>query len=265
MCIKLKLGLTFLLILFVQGRVLASEIGPYHYDLSVYSQEVAEKKKTIKVPVSGTFIAKREAEKGEGTLMVSGLGPELDGEYTIKTHIPNMGKDKILAFLCYKDGRQTSWSYSTIDQRLQQYENGAIAWFDARVVKLLRPSLALKAAETEKEDGKANGEKDSELFTIVEKLPVFPGGTGEMYKYIGKAISYPAKAKKKGIEGSVFLSFVVEADGSVSNVWVARGIGGGCDEPAALMVRNMPNWSPGTQRGKAVRVAYVLPLKFTLN
>jgi protein TonB len=72
-------------------------------------------------------------------------------------------------------------------------------------------------------------------------------------------------AKESGIQGRVFVTFVVERDGSVTDVRVLRGIGGGCDEEAIRVVQNMPKWSPGKQRGKSVRVQYNLPVKFTLQ
>ncbi|NOY50730.1 MAG: energy transducer TonB [Chlorobi bacterium] len=106
---------------------------------------------------------------------------------------------------------------------------------------------------------------EAEIFTVVESMPEFPGGAGELYKYLGQNIKYPPLAKESGIQGRVFVNFVVEPDGSISNVKVLRGIGGGCDEEAVRVVEGMPSWKPGKQRGKAVRVSYNLPIKFTLQ
>ena len=106
---------------------------------------------------------------------------------------------------------------------------------------------------------------EAEIFTVVESMPEFPGGTGELYKYLGKSIKYPPLAKESGIQGRVFVNFVVEPNGSISNVKILRGIGGGCDEEAVRVVKDMPSWKPGKQRGKAVRVSYNLPIKFTLQ
>jgi len=107
--------------------------------------------------------------------------------------------------------------------------------------------------------------KEAEIFTVVEENPTFPGGEGELYKYLGESIKYPEEAKELGIQGRVFVNFVVETDGSVSNVRVLRGIGGGCDEEAIRVVQAMPKWTPGKQRGIPVRVSYNLPIKFTLQ
>lgn len=108
-------------------------------------------------------------------------------------------------------------------------------------------------------------EEEVPVFTVVEVQPEFPGGKEAMYKFIGDNIKYPEKAKKDKITGRVFVNFIVEKDGSVSNVNVLRGIGGGCDEEAARVVAMMPNWASGTQRGKAVRVSFNLPINFALN
>lgn len=106
---------------------------------------------------------------------------------------------------------------------------------------------------------------EQEVFTIVEQMPSFPGGDEKMYKYLGNNIKYPQVARETGIQGRVFVNFVVEPDGSVSNVKVLRGIGGGCDEEAMRVVKAMPKWTPGKQRGKAVRVSYTLPVVFKLQ
>ena len=106
---------------------------------------------------------------------------------------------------------------------------------------------------------------ETEIFTVVESMPEYPGGMGELMKYLGQSIKYPPLAKESGIQGRVFINFVVEPSGKISNVKVLRGIGGGCDEEAVRVVEAMPPWKPGKQRGKNVRVSYNLPVKFTLQ
>lgn len=106
---------------------------------------------------------------------------------------------------------------------------------------------------------------DDEVFVVVEVQPEFPGGLDSMYAFIQKKLIYPEKAKAEGIEGRVFITFTIEKDGSVSNVKILRGIGGGCDEAAKEVVEKMPKWKPGTQRGKPVRVQFNLPIKFELE
>ena len=106
---------------------------------------------------------------------------------------------------------------------------------------------------------------EQEIFKIVEEMPSYPGGEQKLMEYVAKNIKYPQIARETGIQGRVYVNFVVEPDGSVSNVSVLRGIGGGCDEEAMRVVKNMPKWKPGKQRGKAVRVQYMLPVNFKLQ
>ena len=107
--------------------------------------------------------------------------------------------------------------------------------------------------------------QEQEIFQIVEEMPAYPGGDQRLMEYVAKNIKYPQIARETGIQGRVFVGFVVEPDGSVSNVKVLRGIGGGCDEEAMRVVKSMPKWKPGKQRGKAVRVSYMLPVNFKLQ
>jgi protein TonB len=101
--------------------------------------------------------------------------------------------------------------------------------------------------------------------TISEIMPQFPGGVPALYRYLKNHVQYPVSAKEMGYQGTVYLSFVVEKDGSISNVVILRSVGGGCDEEAIRVVKSMPDWSPGTQMGRPVRVIYNLPIKFTLQ
>jgi len=105
----------------------------------------------------------------------------------------------------------------------------------------------------------------AEIFTVVEEQPGYPGGEEARISYLQQNIKYPEEAKELGIQGKVFVTFVVEVDGSITDVRVLRGIGGGCDEEAIRVVKSMPKWVPGKQRGVPVRVQFNLPIKFTLQ
>ncbi|MDZ7742346.1 MAG: energy transducer TonB [Bacteroidota bacterium] len=107
--------------------------------------------------------------------------------------------------------------------------------------------------------------EEAEIFSVVESMPEFPGGQTALFKFLQQNIDYPEIAKESGIQGRVFVTFVVETDGSVTDVRILRGIGGGCDEEALRVVKSMPKWNPGKQRGKPVRVQFNLPVKFTLQ
>ena len=110
----------------------------------------------------------------------------------------------------------------------------------------------------------ATSEEDT-VYQIVEEMPQFPGGENALMEYVSKNVVYPEEAKEKEIQGRVFIGFVVEKDGSIGEVKVLRGIGGGCDEEAVRVIKGMPKWKPGIQKGKPVRVSYQIPIYFKLD
>ena len=119
--------------------------------------------------------------------------------------------------------------------------------------------------EVSKEQQYTKQEAVEEAFTVVEQMPKYSGGKEAMFKFIAENTNYPEEARKQGVSGKVLVSFVVEKDGSITNIDVLRGIGSGCNEEAKRVVSIMPNWEPGYQRGKAVRVKFNLPFNFKLD
>ncbi|REJ80976.1 MAG: energy transducer TonB [Bacteroidetes bacterium] len=109
------------------------------------------------------------------------------------------------------------------------------------------------------------GEDEGKIFTVVEEMPTFPGGEDKLFEYLSKNIKYPPVARENGIQGRVYVTFVVDKDGKVKDAKVLRGIGGGCDEEAIRVVKAMPQWKPGKQNGRNVQVQYNLPVSFTLK
>ena len=107
-------------------------------------------------------------------------------------------------------------------------------------------------------------EKVDEIFTIVEVQPSPVGGMRAFYQYVGNNLKYPKRASRMGVEGRVFVEFIVEKDGSLTDVKIAKGIGAGCDEEALRVLNSAPNWNPGKQRGNPVRVRMVMPIMFKL-
>lgn len=103
------------------------------------------------------------------------------------------------------------------------------------------------------------------IFNVVESDPKFPGGMAALYRFLAQNIKYPQLARDNGITGKVYVTFVVERDGSIANPKVIKDIGGGCGQEAIRVVKMMPRWKPGRQRGKRVRVQYSLPINFNLN
>lgn len=108
-------------------------------------------------------------------------------------------------------------------------------------------------------------EKADQIFDVVETQPNPPGGMAGWNKYLSDNLKYPTQARRMGVEGTVIVVFVINTDGSIQDVEVLRGIGGGCDEEAVKIVKAAPKWDPGKQRGKPVRTRMRLPIRFKLG
>ena len=108
-------------------------------------------------------------------------------------------------------------------------------------------------------------EETAEVFFIVEDMPEFPGGDLALRKYIANAVKYPVIAQENGIQGKVYVTFVVGKDGSINNAQVARGVDPSLDKEALRVVNSLPKWKPGKQRGKPVNVSYTVPINFVLQ
>jgi TonB family protein len=102
------------------------------------------------------------------------------------------------------------------------------------------------------------------IYTIVEQQPEYPQGMKAMFDWFQSSMKYPEEALKAGVEGTVYIGFVIEKDGSMTNMTLKRGIGSGCNEEAMRILKTTPNWKPGMHNGKIVRVAYTVPIKFKL-
>jgi periplasmic protein TonB len=124
--------------------------------------------------------------------------------------------------------------------------------FDIETV--IEPVVEIQVKEEE--------EVSDEIFNIVEQIAEPIGGTAAFYKYLSENIEYPALAKKMSITGRVFCEFVVNRDGTIQDVKVAKGIGAGCDEEAIRVLKGSPAWKPAKQRGKAVRSRVFIPIVF---
>ena len=111
----------------------------------------------------------------------------------------------------------------------------------------------------------AQTKKNDMLFSVVEVMPQYPGGQIAMMKYIMENMKYPEQAMKKGIQGRVAVRFIVEKDGSISDVKPIHSVHTLLDKEAVRVVKSMPKWSPGKQNGKPVRVQLIVPIMFKLN
>lgn len=162
-----------------------------------------------------------------------------------------------------KDGRITTIRQPLpLPEGVSNYAVGGVAMKSGKGIS----SQSRAESACEMEVLKEEEENPGNVFTLVEQMPEFKGGEQALKKYFSDNLQYPEIARIKGIQGTVYVQFVVEPDGSVSHVTVLRGIGGGCDEEAVRLISTMPKWIPGRQKGSsAVAVLYSLPVKFTLS
>ena len=108
-------------------------------------------------------------------------------------------------------------------------------------------------------------EEETKVFDVVEQMPSFPGGPSALFEYLSKNIKYPVVAEENGIQGRVIVTFVVERDGSITDVRVVKSVDPSLDKEASRVVKAMPKWIPGKQNGSAVRVKYTVPVTFRLQ
>ena len=107
--------------------------------------------------------------------------------------------------------------------------------------------------------------KNQQVFDVVEKMPEYPGGQAALFEYLQKNVKYPADAEKKKVEGRVLVTFVVNTDGSITDIEVVRKTFPSLDAEAIRVISGMPRWKPGEQKGQKVRVKYTVPLTFRLK
>ena len=123
----------------------------------------------------------------------------------------------------------------------------------------------LKAKEVIATEPVKPKEEENKVFDVVEQMPSYPGGMGALMQYLSSNIKYPAIAEENGIQGRVICTFVVERDGSITDVRIAKSVDPSLDKEAMRVVSKMPRWIPGKQNGSAVRVKYTLPVTFRLQ
>lgn len=153
--------------------------------------------------------------------------------------------------------------------RMREFAAGAIY---ANMKIQLLPAVGNNTLAKERKDYVLSDEQlaaieqtNSQIFTVVEKMPEYPGGQGALLKYLASNVRYPESAMKAGIEGRVSCSFVVGKDGLISEAEVIRGVDPALNAEALRVINSMPKWSPGKQRGKSVNVKYTVPVTFRLS
>jgi len=108
-------------------------------------------------------------------------------------------------------------------------------------------------------------DKSKTVFTLVDEMPLFPGGEAARIKFLAENVRYPIQAVENGVQGIIYIGFVVNTDGKLTDITILRGIGSGCDEEAIRVIKKMPHWIPGKQNGNLVDVFLTMPITFKLE
>ena len=198
----------------------------------------------------------REIEKIAEDTVVEMEMPSQAKELLESLHRQHPEKTYAYKELSVEEGEQVGTVYDIL--RMIHVEGNLVSFFYLKdriglVVELKNYTIDNQTNEKEK------------IFTIVENQPEFPGGIQAFYQYIAENLKYPHMARTQGIEGRVFVEFIVDQEGSITEVKTLKGIGAGCDQEAERVLRNAPRFTPGTEGGQLVKVKMVLPIIFELN
>lgn len=235
------------------------------------------------------FISKEFYERGleEGKAQVFGESMSTDNKGTLRGEVTDIDGNSLRGAHVVQNGRLEG---TTTDKEgrfllanlpLQSSVVVSFVGYESQEIKVrkenqvatvrLKPRLegleevVVTGYRAKPDDSEIREEPEGPVFSVVEQNAEFPGGTGEMYNFLGANLTYPAEAAAKKVEGKVFLSFVVGESGEIRNPKILKGLGYGIDEEAIRVVMSMPRWSPGRQSGKAVAMTYNLPIQFTLD
>lgn len=150
-------------------------------------------------------------------------------------------------------------------EELKEVDPGTKTQEGDKNAKVVDENVDLKKDDAPKIVEEKPQPKEEEIFTFVEQVAEFPGGTGEMVKFLQSNIKYPAMERENNIDGKVFVKFVVESDGRIGDVQILKKVSPGLDQEAIRVIKSMPAWKPAKQNGKVVRSWFNLPVKFTLE
>ena len=219
-----------------------------------------------KIPVMGASVIIRGTTNGTLT--------DLDGKFTLT----GLKKDDVIqvSFVGFQTRsvivKDESPLTIMLDDDVQNLEEMVVVGMGAKDGKPAKAEntdvvfdMPLEEAMKAEKQQKETPQKEEVIFQVVEQMPEFPGGMQKALEFLGKNIKYPVAAQQAKIEGRVIVQFVIERDGSVSDVKVMRGVNSELDAEAIRVVSMMPKWIPGKQRGKAVAVKYTMPIMFRLQ
>ena len=134
-----------------------------------------------------------------------------------------------------------------------------------RVLKALVPTLLLVIFVIGTAEAQEKKKDKDGVFFVVEEMPMYPGGDNALRDFISQNVKYPKIAVEKGIQGKVYVTFVVDTDGSVTDSRVVRGVDPSLDKEALRVVNSLPAWTPGKEKGQPVKVSYTVPISFALK
>jgi len=181
-------------------------------------------------------------------------------------------KQAILAYKGFKntaDGKYALTVSFSLPESSEKFKNkyvpASLGYVNLNKVNII--SYNKKSVEASNSENIHQDDADKKIydFVSIDKQPEFPGGIAKFYKYLSGSIKYPKMAIENNVQGKVFLSFIVEKDGSLSDLQITRGLGSGTDEEAIRVLKESPKWNPGSSNGMAVRVKYNINVNFTLN
>ena len=241
-----KRNVMSIVIMLIAAALIASFIG-------IKSIVDAQQKVAMTSGMEATSLIKKKAEvKKKAPVKVEEEKPVEKVKSSVKFTAPVIKKDSEV---------KPEDELKTQDQLMNN--NKAIGGFDVKGNddaggEVLKAKEVIAQPEPPKEE-------ENKVFDVVEQMPAFPGGPSALMSYLSKNIKYPVVAEENGVQGRVIVTFVVERDGSITDVRVAKSVDPSLDKEAQRVVRSMPNWIPGKQNGSAVRVKYTVPVTFRLQ
>jgi protein TonB len=205
----------------------------------------------------GAFVLRRDYNKRLGMAMLLGIG----------VFLAAVGTPYVITKLGSGDDEEVV-KKKIVDVNLELFEEQPVEEPPPTQADLTETTAGQTSQEGQNIDAPPPPppvEEETFDLAAVQEQPEFPGGMEEMYKFLGKLQKYPDMEADAGIQGKVYVEFVVEKDGKITEAKVKKGVSAGLDKEALRLVKAMPNWNPGKMNGKAVKVRFVLPVKFTLK
>lgn len=232
----------------ITGKIAAEAVAEVKEatEISLVSADAVKVKGQVIDDFNGPVIGANVLVKGTNV----GTITDLDGNFVLETT-----KDAVLVF-SFPGTKAKEVAVKDVlgDLKVQLYSDGTI-----------QRSQSGTASPAPQRQSDAPQMVSDQVFTVVEVMPEYPGGQGELLKYLAKSIKYPVIAQENGIQGRVTASFIIEKDGSIRNIEVIRGVDPSLDAEAVRVLSGMPNWTPGKQRGQDVAVKYTVPVTFRLQ